>query len=73
MSMPRTIRAAMDALMDYGRPRSVQLAVLVDRQGRELPIQPDFTGVCVRADASERVDVLLSEDREGDEVMIDRR
>lgn len=69
----RTIRAAMDALMDYGRPRSIQLAVLVDRQGRELPIQPDFTGLCIRADASERVDVLLSEDREGDEVVIDRK
>ena len=67
----RTIRAAMDALMDYGRPRSIQLAVLVDRQGRELPIQPDYTGICVRADASERVDVLLSEDRKGDEVALD--
>ena len=69
----RTIRAAMDALMDYGRPRSIQLAVLVDRQGRELPIQPDFTGVCIRADASERVDVLLSEDREGDEVVLGKK
>lgn len=67
----RTIRAAMDALMDYGRPRSIQLAVLVDRLGRELPIQPDYTGVCIRADSSERVDVLLSEDREGDEVAVD--
>ncbi len=66
----RTIRAAMDAIMDYGRPRSIQLAVLVDRQGRELPIQPDYTGICVRADASERVDVLLSEDRKGDEVAL---
>jgi pyrimidine operon attenuation protein/uracil phosphoribosyltransferase len=66
----RTIRAAMDAIMDYGRPRSIQLAVLVDRQGRELPIQPDYTGICIRADVSERVDVLLSEDREGDEVAI---
>ncbi|RWX43372.1 pyrimidine operon attenuation protein; uracil phosphoribosyltransferase, partial [Candidatus Electrothrix marina] len=46
---------------------------LVDRQGRELPIQPDYTGVCIRADESERVDVLLSEDREGDEVVVDRK
>ncbi|MCW5203823.1 bifunctional pyr operon transcriptional regulator/uracil phosphoribosyltransferase PyrR [Desulfobulbus sp. US1] len=69
----RTIRAAMDAIMDYGRPRSIQLAVLVDRQGRELPIQPDYTGVCIRADGSERVDVLLSEDRKGDEVVIDNK
>ena len=68
----RTIRAAMDAIMDYGRPRSIQLAVLVDRLGRELPIQPDYTGSCIRADASERVDVLLSEDRKGDEVVIGR-
>lgn len=69
----RTIRAAMDAIMDYGRPRSIQLAVLVDRQGRELPIQPDYTGVCIRVDASERVDVLLTEDRKGDEVVIDSK
>ncbi|MCI5217914.1 MAG: bifunctional pyr operon transcriptional regulator/uracil phosphoribosyltransferase PyrR [Candidatus Electrothrix sp. LOE2] len=69
----RTIRAAMDALMDYGRPRSIQLAVLVDRQGRELPIQPDYTGICIRAEAFERVDVLLSEDREGDEVVVDKK
>lgn len=69
----RTIRAAMDAIMDYGRPRSIQLAVLVDRQGRELPIQPDYTGICIRADESERVDVLLSEERKGDEVVIDKK
>ncbi|MCI5209640.1 MAG: hypothetical protein D3910_12800 [Candidatus Electrothrix sp. ATG2] len=59
--------------MDYGRPRSIQLAVLVDRQGRELPIQPDYTGVCIRAEEAERVDVLLSEDREGDEVVVDKK
>ena len=41
----RTIRAAMDVLADYGRPRKVALAVLVDRGLRELPIQPDFVGV----------------------------
>ena len=69
----RTIRAAMDAIMDYGRPRSIQLAVLVDRQGRELPVQPDYTGICIRADESEQIDVLLSEDREGDEVVVDRK
>lgn len=69
----RTIRAAMDAIMDYGRPRSIQLAVLVDRPGRELPVQPDYTGVCIPAQAAERVDVLLSEDRKGDEVAVDRK
>ena len=40
----RTVRAALDALIDYGRPRRIELAVLVDRGGRELPIQPDFVG-----------------------------
>ena len=40
----RTVRAALDALADYGRPRAVQLAVLVDRGHRELPIRPDFVG-----------------------------
>ncbi|WP_446007794.1 bifunctional pyr operon transcriptional regulator/uracil phosphoribosyltransferase PyrR [Candidatus Electrothrix sp.] len=69
----RTIRAAMDAIMDYGRPRSIQLAVLVDRQGRELPIQPDYNGICIRADDAERVDVLLSEDQARDEVVLDNK
>lgn len=69
----RTIRAAMDAIMDYGRPRSIQLAVLVDRQGRELPIQPDYSGICIRADDAERVDVLLSEDQARDEVVLDNK
>ena len=40
----RTVRAALDAIADYGRPRAVQLAVLVDRGHRELPIRPDFVG-----------------------------
>lgn len=66
----RTIRAAMDAIMDYGRPLSVQLAVLVDRGGRELPIQPDFVGFSVNADFRERVDVLLAEKDGQDEVVL---
>ena len=45
----RTIRAALDAIMDYGRPLSIQLAVLIDRGGRELPIQPDYVGMVVAA------------------------
>jgi len=56
----RTIRAAMDALMDYGRPCSVQLAVLVDRGHRELPIRADFVGKNVPSSRRERVRVLLS-------------
>lgn len=66
----RTIRAAMDAIMDFGRPLSVQLAVLVDRGGRELPIQPDYVGLNVNADISERVDVLLVEKDGQDEVVL---
>lgn len=69
----RTIRAALDAIMDYGRPLSIQLAVLVDRGGRELPIQPDYVGMAVAAEAGERVDVLLEEKDGRDEVVLSRR
>jgi len=57
----RTIRAAMDAIMDFGRPHTVQLAVLVDRGGRELPIQPDFTGMCTTVLPNQRIQVRLDE------------
>lgn len=66
----RTIRAAMDAIMDYGRPLSIQLAVLIDRGGRELPIQPDYVGMYVRVVQGERVDVLLHEGGATDQVML---
>lgn len=66
----RTIRAAMDALMDYGRPDSIQLAVLVDRGGRELPIQPDYVGKCLKVGAREQVDVLLTESAGQDKVVV---
>ena len=69
----RTIRAAMDAIMDYGRPLSIQLAVLIDRGGRELPIQPDYVGMAVSTDDSERVDVLLAEKEKHDKVVLSRR
>lgn len=55
----RTIRAALDALMDYGRPCSVQLAVLVDRGHRELPIRADYVGKNVPSSAKERVRVVI--------------
>lgn len=55
----RTIRAALDALMDYGRPRAVQLAVLVDRGHRELPIQPDYVGSKVETTRQQSVKVIL--------------
>jgi len=57
----RTIRAAMDAIMDYGRPSAIQLAVLVDRGHRELPIRADFVGKNVPTARRERVKVLLQE------------
>jgi pyrimidine operon attenuation protein/uracil phosphoribosyltransferase len=57
----RTVRAAMDALMEFGRPRAIQLAVLVDRGHRELPIRPDYVGKNVPTASSERVQVLLTE------------
>jgi pyrimidine operon attenuation protein / uracil phosphoribosyltransferase len=55
----RTIRSAMDAIMDYGRPRSIQLAVLVDRGHRELPIRADYVGKNVPSSAKERVKVYF--------------
>jgi pyrimidine operon attenuation protein/uracil phosphoribosyltransferase len=58
----RTARAAMDALMDFGRPRAIQLAVLVDRGHRELPIRPDYVGKNVPTSDAERVEVLLQEE-----------
>lgn len=57
----RTIRAAMDALMDFGRPQSIQLAVLVDRGHRELPIRPDFVGKNVPTSKQEEIEVSLTE------------
>lgn len=62
----RTIRAAMEALLDYGRPTRIELLVLVDRGHRELPIQPDYCHLEVSTDRTEHVDVLLQE-RDGAE------
>jgi pyrimidine operon attenuation protein/uracil phosphoribosyltransferase len=62
----RTIRAALDTLMDYGRPRAIRLAVLIDRGHRELPIAADFVGRTVPTSGSEDVQVLLRE-VDGDE------
>jgi len=55
----RTIRAAMDALIDFGRPRNIQLAVLIDRGHRELPIRADFVGRNVPTSRSETVEVRV--------------
>lgn len=67
----RTIRAAMDAIMDYGRPTTIQLAALVDRGGRELPIQPDFTGIYTAILQDERITVLMDADGPSSEVVIE--
>jgi len=66
----RTARAAMDAVMDFGRPRAVQLAVLVDRGHRELPIRPDYVGKNVPTSDSERIEVLVSEEDGVDQAVI---
>jgi pyrimidine operon attenuation protein / uracil phosphoribosyltransferase len=57
----RTVRAAMEALMDYGRPARIELCVLIDRGHRELPIQANFTGMQIDTQKNESVNVLLSE------------
>jgi pyrimidine operon attenuation protein/uracil phosphoribosyltransferase len=67
----RTIRAALDAIMDFGRPRSIQLAVLIDRKcGRELPVQPNYSGIEVLESVDEHVNVHLVEKDGRDEVIM---
>lgn len=66
----RTIRAALDALGDLGRPRAVRLAALVDRGHRELPIRPDFVGKNLPTSTSERVRVRLSEVDGGEDAVV---
>jgi len=68
----RTIRAAMDALMDLGRPRRIRLAVLVDRGHRELPIRPDFVGKNVPTSDHDQVRVLVNELDGEDGVVVER-
>jgi pyrimidine operon attenuation protein/uracil phosphoribosyltransferase len=68
----RTIRAAIDALMDFGRPARVQLAVLVDRGHRELPIRPDYVGKNLPTGRDERIQVELVEIDEIDRVLLVR-
>lgn len=68
----RTVRAAMDAIMDFGRPQAIRLAVLVDRGHRELPIRADHVGKNVPTSREEVIKVRLREVDEIDEVVIDR-
>ena len=69
----RTVRAAMDAVMDLGRPASIQLAVLVDRGHRELPIRPDYVGKNIPTSSEERVVVSVQETDGKDSVTIHSR
>ena len=66
----RTIRAAMDALIDLGRPRSIQLAVLIDRGHRELPIRPDYVGRNVPTSREEKIEVEFDTNRMPTEVRL---
>jgi len=66
----RSIRAALDALIDYGRPQRIQLAVLVDRGHRELPIRPDYVGKNLPTARKERIQVQLVEVDEVDRVLL---
>ena len=66
----RTIRAAMDALVDFGRPARIELAVLIDRGHRELPIQSNYTGHCVTTQRTEKINVLLNECDNQDSVLL---
>jgi len=68
----RTVRAALDALTDHGRPRAVRLAALVDRGHRELPIRADFVGKNLPTNATEIVHVRVTETDEVDEVVIEQ-
>ncbi len=68
----RSIRAAMDALMDLGRPAAIQLAVLIDRGHRELPIKADFVGKNIPTSMSEKVEVQLEEDGLEDKIILEK-
>ncbi len=66
----RTIRAALNSIMDYGRPKRIQLAVLVDRGHRELPIRADFVGKNLPTSSKEQVEVMLAEEGGEEKVVI---
>lgn len=68
----RTVRAALDALMRFGRPSQVQLAALIDRGHRELPIQPNFCGRTIETDRDDRIEVRVSEIDGEDAVVLHR-
>lgn len=69
----RTVRAALDEVMDYGRPKRIQLACLVDRGQREVPIQPDYLGWSLATDEDDHVAVRIQEVDGEDAVLLERR
>ena len=69
----RTIRAALDALVDFGRPKRIQLAVMIDRGHRELPIRADYVGKNIPTNEDEVVHVCLKETDEKEEVVVRTR
>ena len=68
----RTIRAALDELSDFGRPSKIELAVLVDRGWREIPIQPDYTGYLFETDQTQHVNVKFQEEDDEDGIFLTR-
>ncbi|MFA5072564.1 MAG: bifunctional pyr operon transcriptional regulator/uracil phosphoribosyltransferase PyrR [Nitrospirota bacterium] len=66
----RTIRAALDGIMDFGRPQRIQLAILIDRGHRELPIRADFVGKNIPTSTKEKIKVMLAEEGYEDKVVI---
>jgi len=66
----RTVRCALDEIIDFGRPANIQLAVLIDRGHRELPIRPDYVGKNVPTTKEESVEVVLNETDGREEVII---
>lgn len=68
----RTIRAALDQIIDFGRPRTIQLAVMVDRGHRELPIKPDYVGVNIPTAKEDRIHVHLKDRDDDDRVYVER-
>jgi pyrimidine operon attenuation protein/uracil phosphoribosyltransferase len=69
----RTIRAALDAISDYGRPAKVELAVLIDRGHREMPVQPDYVGITLPTRRLDHVHVSLERTDGCDQVRIDSK
>lgn len=69
----RTVRAAIDSLMDFGRPSVIKLAIIIDRGYRELPIQPDYKGIAINTDKNDMINVFVKEHDKKDGVYIETK